>query len=172
MNDNEQPDDQQPDNQQPDKVDNAFMAHEAKKERWAREAEPFADCLPSEVTKIPWLYIKRKLGDYPATTPKSGKWLIPLREEKLDAIWPPIKQATEDGTLGQGSMAGTAKPNPRARKSGEKMICVFTYDWTDAEDARRVRQALRDLGIKKKLHYKADEDTRAGTYGRDYKYYE
>jgi hypothetical protein len=52
------------------------------------------------------------------------------------------------------------------------MICVFTYDWTDAEDVLRVRQALRDLGITKKLGYKADEDTRAGRYGFDYKYYE
>ncbi len=52
------------------------------------------------------------------------------------------------------------------------MICVFTYNYTDAEDARRIRQALRDLGITKKLRYKADEDTRAGLYGINYRYYE
>ena len=156
-------------NEQPDK---AFIDHEAKKERWASEAESYAGRLPSQVTDIPWIYIKRKHGEYPETTPKSGKWLIPLREPKLDEIWPTVKQATEDGKLGQSSMAATAKPNPRAPKSGEKMICVFTYDWTDAEDARRIRQALRDLGITKKLRYKADEDTRAGRYGVGYKYYE
>jgi hypothetical protein len=148
------------------------VAHEAKKERWASEAKPYAECRPSKVTDIPWIYIKRKHGGYPATTPKSGKWLIALREAKLDEIWPAVKQATEEGKLGQSSMAATAKPNHRAPKSGEKMICVFTYDWTDAEDALRVRQALRDLGITKKLRYKADEDTRAGRYGIDYKYYE
>jgi hypothetical protein len=168
MNEDEQ-DEQDEQAQQPDK---AFVAHEAKKERWAKEAEPYAECRPSEVTDIPWIYIKRKQGQYGATTPKSGKWLIPLREAKLDEIWPAVKQATEEGKLGQSSMAGTAKPNPRAPKSGEKMLCVFTYDWTDADDALRVRQALRDLGITKKLRYKADEDTRAGRYGRDYKYYE
>ncbi len=155
-----------------DQTDKAFLAHEAKKERWAHEAEPFAECRPSGVTTIPWLYIKRKQGKYPATTPKSGKWLLPLRPEKLDEVWPSVKQATEEGKLGQGSMAATAKPYPRTLKSGEKMICVFTYDWTDAEDARRVRQALRDLGITKKLRYKRDEDTRAGRYGADYPYYE
>ena len=152
--------------------DNAFIAHEAKKERWAREAEPFVDRLPSEVADVPWIYIKRKQGEYPATTPKSGKWLLPLRPEKLDEVWPSVKQATEEGKLGQGSMAATAKPNPRASRSVEKMICVFTYDWTDAEDVRRVRQALRDLGITKKLRYKTDEDTRAGRYGIDPTYYE
>jgi len=165
MNENEQPDEF-------DKVAKAFVAHEAKKERWASEAEPYAERRPSEVTDIPWLYFKRKQGEYPATTPKSGKWLLPLREEKLDEIWPAIRQATERGKLGQSSMAATAKPNPRTSRSGEKMVCVFTYDWTDADDARRVRQALRDLGITKKLRYKRDEDTRAGRYGADYPYYE
>ncbi len=168
MNENEQPNE----DEQPDK---AFLVHEAKKERWAREAQPYAERRPSEVTDIPWLYIKRKQqeqGEYPGTTPKSGKWLLPLRPERLDEIWPSVKQATEQGKLGQSSMAATAKPNPRASRSGEKMVCVFTYDWTDAEDARRVRQALRDLGITKKLRYKRDEDTRAGRYGTDYPYYE
>lgn len=155
--------------EQPDK---AFVDHEAKKERWANEALPYVERLPSEITEIPWLYIKRKEGEYPATTPKSGKWLLPLRAEKLDETWPLIKQATEEGRLGPSSMAATAMPKTRGPKSGEKMICVFTYDWMDADDARRIRQALRDLGIKKKLRYKADEDTRAGRYGHDYKYYE
>jgi hypothetical protein len=156
-------------NEQPDK---AFIAHEAKKELWASESEPYIERLPSNVTDIPWIYIKRKEGEYPATTPKSGKWLIPLREAKLDEIWPAVKQATEEGKLGQSSMAATAMPKSRATKSGEKMMCVFTYDYTEAEDARRVRQALRDLGITKKLRYKADEDTQAGRYGFGYKYYE
>ena len=162
-------------NEQPDKTaqtDKAFVNHVAKKERWAREAEPYAECRPSEVTKISWLYIKREQGEYPETTPKSGKWVIPLRETKLDEIWPAIKQATEEGKLGQSSMAATAKPNPRASKSGEKMIFVFTYDHTDTEDARRIRLELRNLGINQKLRYKADEETRAGRYGINYIYYE
>src|ERR1044071_6853876 len=78
-------------NEQPDR---AFVAHEAKNERWAIEAEPYSECRPSKVTDIPWIYIKRTRGKYPATTPKSGKWLIPMSEEKLDEIWPAVKQAT------------------------------------------------------------------------------
>ncbi len=66
-----------------DENDKAFVAHETKKEHWASESEPYTECRPSNVTDIPWLYIKRKRGEYPATTPKSGKWLIPLREAKL-----------------------------------------------------------------------------------------
>lgn len=153
-------------------ADEAFLAHEARKERWANESLIYVEHLPSQVTEIPWLYIKRRCGDYPPATPRSGKWLIPLRLEKLDEIWPLVKQATEEGELGQASMAATGKPSPRAAKSGEKVICVFTYDWTNSEDVRRVRKALRDLGISKKVKYKADEDTRAGRYGFGYKYYE
>ena len=57
------------------------------------------------------------------------------------------------------------------------MICVYTYDWTDEEDVRRIREVLRELGFVKKIPYKADQETRAGRYaasgeGRVSKYYE
>jgi len=44
------------------------------------------------------------------------------------------------------------------------VICVYTYDWTDERDARRVRQELRHLGVTKKIPYKSDKDTLAGKY--------
>jgi hypothetical protein len=48
-------------------------------------------------------YAREVSGNH--SDPKSGKWLIPLSEEKLDEIWPAVKQATEEGKLGQSSMA-------------------------------------------------------------------
>ncbi len=45
-----------------------------------------------------------------------------------------------------------------------KVICVYTYDWTDEADVRRVRQELRALGITSKIPYKTDDDTNAGRY--------
>lgn len=71
----------------------------------------------------------------------------------------------------------TARPNPNATDSSTKVICVYTYDWTDQEDVMRIRQQLRDLGVTSKIPYKADEDTYAGRYRnrgnkRISKYYE
>jgi len=44
------------------------------------------------------------------------------------------------------------------------VICVYTYDWTDKEDVKRIRQELRDLGITRKIPYKADRETLSGKY--------
>ena len=44
------------------------------------------------------------------------------------------------------------------------VICVYSYDWTDQDDVKRVRDQLREMGHEKKLSYKTDEDSRAGKY--------
>ncbi len=46
------------------------------------------------------------------------------------------------------------------------MICVYTRDWQDRDDVRRVLGALRELGVSWRLAYKTDEATGAGVYGR------
>ncbi|RLI69082.1 MAG: hypothetical protein DRP02_11335 [Candidatus Gerdarchaeota archaeon] len=140
---------------------------------------PFAhpDAKPSEVRDVYWLYAKRKKGNYPAYTPRGGKWLIFVHVKEIDEVWRKIKKATEDGKLGNGAKVATAKPNPNARNPDIKVICVYTYDWTDEEDVRRIREELRKLGITQKIPYKTDEDTLKGKYRikghtRISKYYE
>jgi hypothetical protein len=83
---------------------------------------------------------------------------------EIDEVWLKIKDATEKGLLGGSAKATTAMTNPNATKSDTKVICVYTYDATDEEDVRRVRRALRELGIVAKIPYKTDNDTRAGKY--------
>jgi hypothetical protein len=61
-----------------------------------------------------------------------------------------IKKATEDGLLGCSSKVATATSN-----SNVKVICVYTYDWTDEKDVMRVRSELKRLGIEKKIPYKS-----------------
>jgi hypothetical protein len=46
------------------------------------------------------------------------------------------------------------------------LICVYTRDWQDRDDVRRVLGALRELGVSWRLAYKTDEATGAGVYGR------
>ncbi|MFQ6114621.1 MAG: putative phosphothreonine lyase domain-containing protein [bacterium] len=132
---------------------------------------------PSTVTNTYWLHAFRKKGVYPESTSNSGKWLVFVPVHKVDQLWKKIKHATEEGKLGGSSKVSTARPNPNATDSSTKVICVYTYDWTDQEDVMRIRQQLRDLGVTSKIPYKADEDTYAGRYRnrgnkRISKYYE
>jgi hypothetical protein len=79
-------------------------------------------------------------------------------------VWSEIKKAVEQGKLGDSAKAATARPNPHAATLNEKVICIYTYDWADKEDVRRVREELRKLGITNKIPYKADEDILRGKY--------
>jgi hypothetical protein len=132
---------------------------------------------PSEVIDIYWLYAERQVGAYPEANERCGKWLLFIPVAEIDEAWAKIKQATQEGLLGDSAKVATARPNPNATRSDERVICVYTYDWTDVEDVRRIREALRRLGFTCKLPYKADEDTHAGRYQvrghqRISKYYE
>ncbi len=95
----------------------------------------------------------------------------------VDTVWGKIKKATERGKLGFASKVSTAKSNPNAKNPDSKVICVYTYDWTDEADVRRIRHELRKIGIIRKIPYKSDEDTMEGKYAkrgdrRISKYYE
>jgi hypothetical protein len=138
---------------------------------------PYSNAKPSEVTDVYWIYAKRKKGKYPSLTQRSGKWLVFVDVKNVDQVWAKIKKATEEGKLGHSAKVATAKPNPYAINPDTKVIRVYTYDWTDEKDVKRVREELRKLGITNKIPYKADEDTLSGKYRirghtRISKYYE
>ncbi|MBI4369588.1 MAG: DUF1917 domain-containing protein [Elusimicrobia bacterium] len=133
--------------------------------------------VPSQETGAYWIYTARRIGNYPEPTVRSGKWLIFVSRERIDAIWDRIRKATEEGRLGCSAKVATAKPNPNASDPARKVICVYSYDWEDKEDVMRIRAELRALGIVWKIPYKADADTDAGKYRttghtRISKYYE
>src|SRR5437773_1463318 len=138
--------------------------HEAVKNAQRRIAEPYADRNPSAVTEAFWIYARRKNGSYPKATEQSGKWLLFVAVEKVDAIWAMIKEATEAGKLGGSAKVATMRPNQNSKDPRKRVICVYTYDWRDKPDVHRVREALRGLGFIGKLPYKADHDTLEGKY--------
>ena len=135
----------------------------ARRRRSARVPEA-AGPRPSEETDTYWLRAERKAGTYPASGDNRGKWLVFVPVPQIDEVWAKVKLATEKGMLGSSAKVATARPNPNAKNPDSRVICVYTYDWTDEEDVRRVRQELRVLGITSKIPYKADEDTYAGRY--------
>jgi len=153
------------------------QSHESIKAKQREISSPYSDAKPSEVTDVYWLFAERKQGKCLSYTPRGGKWLIFVNIKDIDEVWGKIKKATEEGKLGGSAKVATARPNPNATNPGTKVICVYTYDWTDEEDVRKIRKELRKLGITNKIPYKADEDTLSGKYRvkghtRISKYYE
>ena len=124
----------------------------------------FENCDPSKVTNVYWIYATRLRGAYPEFGENSGKWLIFVNIDDVDLIWEKIKSATENGLLGSSSKVATARPNPNASDNKMKVICVYTYDYSDKEDVLRIRKELRKLGVENKIPYKTDNATRQNQY--------
>lgn len=122
------------------------------------------DRLPSKETESEWILVFRKKGKYPLDSENYGKWLIFANIDEIDIILAIIKKATEEGKLGDCSKVATAKPSKNVANPDKKVICVYTYDWTDKEDVMRIREELRKLGITNKIPYKSSEDTSMGKY--------
>lgn len=95
----------------------------------------------------------------------SGKWLVFTPPDDHDDVWDKIRAATEIGGLGYAAKAATALQG-QANRAGALVTCVYTHDYEDHDDVRRVLAALRGLGVESRLSYKSDEATLQGTYGR------
>jgi hypothetical protein len=119
--------------------------------------------MPSQVTDSYWIFADGERGRYPAHTARGGKWLVFLKRDYIDEYWLKIRDAVRDGRLGSSAKCSTAMPNPNASSSSH-VICVYTYDAEDAQDVRRVRAALRKLGVIQKIPYKSDAATDQGLY--------
>lgn len=127
---------------------------------------------PSKHTEEYWIYayspkkFAKKERVVEQDKLKTGKWLVFVDKENIDKVWNKIKSATERGILGIGAKVSTAKPKPAdiGYKKNKHVICVYTYDWTDEKDIKKVRGELRKLGVTDKIPYKADIDTLGGKY--------
>ena len=120
--------------------------------------------LPSQVSKHDWLQfvIDKDLEtdidifdiDY------TGKWMIFGAIDRLDMLWPHLKTAMHQRKLGTSMKSSTSQD--------DGLICVYTTDWRDVDDIRRVLVTLRELGIIEKIFYKSDEQTLMGMSGSIY----
>nr|CAI59997.1 hypothetical protein [Streptomyces tenjimariensis] len=83
----------------------------------------------------------------------TGKWMPKGIDQEL---WERIRGATIEGYL--GTQSKVLKDFTRA--------CVYTRDYRDLDDLRRVLTVLRELGVTGWIDYKRDCDTARGLYGR------
>lgn len=72
---------------------------------------------------------------------------------ELNEVWEIVAKATANNELGIGAKVA-AKSNVDRRI--ERLICVYTADFSDMKDVIRVAERLKELGLlkKKTLYYK------------------
>jgi hypothetical protein len=112
----------------------------------------------------PWLWAEGPEGQRGAQI-RSGKWMLFSSPAYHEEVWRTIKAATEAGTLGY--LAKTANPEwPGSGHLRSLVTLVYTRDYEEIDDVRRVLVALRGLGFNATLSYKRDEDTVRESYGQ------
>ncbi|KAF1973312.1 DUF1917-domain-containing protein [Bimuria novae-zelandiae CBS 107.79] len=93
----------------------------------------------------------------------SGKWMLFLSLEELTRVWRLIVDGVINNRLGP-----VAKVAPEQGKPGERLICIYTKDFRDKDDIRRVLQELVSMGVtgtgKNTIHYKSDPYTCLNIY--------
>ncbi|KAK3724451.1 hypothetical protein LTR37_001075 [Vermiconidia calcicola] len=136
----------------------AFKSQKVKVERSKPEAPP------GTITRAMKPYREQLEEDLLALAVKTGttcgKWMLFPATDDLPRYWRLVAEATAEGKLGPTSKAATYDPSDPLT-----LICVYTYDFTDTEDVRRVLEALVDLGVcnkSKYIYYKCDAYTYLG----------
>lgn len=80
-----------------------------------------------------------------------GKWLIYASPENTNEVWKTIASSTLKGELGVDAKVSTV-----LQGTSEFVICVYTENYLDVNDAKRVRKKLAELGFTQRLYYKPD----------------
>jgi hypothetical protein len=121
--------------------------------------------LPSQETEEYWIWAHCQRPSSRAYDAEMvGKWLVFVPVDRIDAAWAKIKAAVEQGRLGETAKVATAKKSPLQVNGAERVICVYTDDWMDEYEVRRVHAELYDLGCAWPMSYMTDEATRNGIY--------
>lgn len=84
----------------------------------------------------------------------SGKWMLFPMPWDVDAVWRTVADATASGQLGSGAKVAT-KPEEEDDDNSQggpgsgrpRLVCVYTNDFADEADVRRVVQKLDQLGL-------------------------
>jgi Domain of unknown function (DUF1917). len=88
----------------------------------------------------------------------SGKWMLFPSARQVDATWKTVVTALDEGKLGDAAKVATDDGSGRAR-----LICVYTRDFADKDDIKRVLKALVAVDLVDEesmpIYYKCDAYT-------------
>ncbi|KAI1619882.1 hypothetical protein EDD37DRAFT_613585 [Exophiala viscosa] len=84
-----------------------------------------------------------------------GKWMLFPEAGDVDFVWAVVAKGVWEGKLGISAKVATApdagptsdEGDERARGREQRLICVYTYDFSDKDDVKRVLLGLKQLGL-------------------------
>lgn len=137
----------------------AFFAQKVKIE----SSKP--DAPPGTITRLMRPYREQLEDDLVTLAVKTAttcvKWMLFPGPDGSPRYWRVLAQTTAEGRLGPTSKVATLDPTETYA-----LICVYTYDFTDEDDMRRVLEEILDLGLcqadTKPIYYKCDAYTYLG----------
>jgi hypothetical protein len=87
-----------------------------------------------------------------------GKWMLFPSVEHVDEVWRAVVRATEKGQLGDAAKVATDDGSGQSR-----LVCVYTVDFADEKDVKRVLCKLVGMDLVGKgnrgIYYKSDAYT-------------
>ncbi len=89
-----------------------------------------------------------------------GKWLVYRARDEIDSAWLTIARATFNRTLGRGAKVSTAEED----EAKIHVICIYTRNYLDLDDLKKIRGLLKDMGFTESLCYKPDIYTYLNIY--------
>lgn len=99
-----------------------------------------------------WAYNGRRNADR-GVQGYLGHWLVPVKTRRPDDFWQLVADATWSGRLGPYSKTDAFPPVP----GHPLLVHVYTADYRDAADLRRVLNGLRTVGFDGELGYFENE---------------
>lgn len=75
---------------------------------------------------------------------KCGKWMIFCPVHSVNDTWDLVAKATANNELG---IAAKVAPRSAVDQRTERLICVYTADFSDMTDVQRVAAKLKQLGL-------------------------
>ncbi|KAK0669755.1 hypothetical protein QBC41DRAFT_319192 [Cercophora samala] len=106
----------------------------------------------------------------------SGKWMLFPDVAFVNETWEKVARAVANNQLGTAAKVATRMPTGYDDGHGEKkdrLICVYTENFTDKDDVARVLKRMKELELVKQgpgaklIYYKPDAWTELGIYGEN-----
>lgn len=88
----------------------------------------------------------------------TGKWMVFVESSKVDMLWGKIVYL-----VCMERQRGFVKVSTYQEGEGH-VICVYVDDYTNKEEVKELRRALRSLGVKWRIGFKTDAYTHLNIY--------
>jgi len=89
-----------------------------------------------------------------------------VESEEVNLVWGAVARATANNELGH---AAKVAPNT-GEGQRQRLVCIYTNDFTNMEDVKRVVRKLKDIGLivaNKPIYYKCGKSDMLLEYGQN-----